>query len=168
MLNKLKHIWKAAGRDYIYVMWSWRLFWCVKIGVSNSPKLRRNQVNDSIAKKKGFDPQLTVLAAPLLFWAYTGESVLHNCKPLRYLKYSGNMETDGGTEWFWTNSPIFTVFFIIGCYAFDVSMFQWSVVFILPCLPLDAILLTFLFFIIQWAIVFFAVWIGWMGLNFVF
>lgn len=161
-------IWKRTGRNYIYVMWSWRFFWACKIGVSNAPKLRREQVCKSLSENRGYKVDLAIVPIPLLMWAYRTEKVLHNSKPFAILSYNGTAGTDGGTEWFWCCNPFFTTLFCIGCYAYDIGMYQWSVVFLLPCLPLDAILITTLFVLLQWALILGAVWLGWMGLNIVF
>lgn len=157
--------WKSAGREYVYIMWSWQFPVAAKIGVTDSPMRRRKEISISISKKLGYDVELLVLPIPLFFWTYRFETVLHNSKPLRKLKFNGLKGTDGYSEWFWCCNPIFVLLFIPFCYRFDLNMLHWCVVFLLPCLPLDAILITLVLAGAQWV---FAGMVLWGLFEFIF
>lgn len=146
-------------RDYIYIMWSWKMFWAVKIGVSNAPKIRRSQVEASVSQREGRQIGITCLALPLLFGAYKFESAMHDMAPgaMRVKSLRG---TDGGTEWFYTTSPFSTCLILCLMYAyFGNANAYWCGVFLLPWLPLDALLVLVLAFLLNWAIVLAGAWV---------
>lgn len=150
--NLLKRLFKKTGGNYIYVMWSWKLPHAVKIGVSNAPNLRRGQVNASVSAKVGREVGLTCLALPILFWAYKFEAAIHNLAPsgicVKWLK-----GTDGGTEWFYTVSPFSAMLIFCLVYGlFGIGNGYWCGVFLLPLLPLDAILILVLVFLLNWGV----------------
>ena len=154
LLKTFTTAWRKANRNYIYVMWSWRFFWAAKIGVSDTPMRRLAEVNTELSEERGYNVELCIVPIPVPFAAYTFESVLHNAKPFCYLKYRRIKKATGRTEWFWCCNPFFTALFCIWCYYSDAPMYQWSVVFLLPTLPLDAILISAVFVLSQWAAVF--------------
>lgn len=146
-------------RDYIYLMWSWRMFWCVKIGVSNAPKTRRSQVEASVSKQLGREVGLTCLALPLLFSAYKFEKAIHGLAP-GAMRVKHLRETNGGTEWFYNYSPFSTCLIICFLYAFfGNANAYWCGVFLLPLLPLDALLVLLLAFLLNWFLAIAGAWV---------
>ena len=153
MKHFIKKLWVKSGKNHIYCMWSPLSFWAVKIGVSNAPELRRNQVNESVAAKLGYDPKLWVFAFPVLSWAYQFEKTIHKMHPFKILRFPFFRGTDGHTEWFLCINPVCSILYLISCYAISAPMgvCSWGLMLIFPLFPLDALLIVMLVFMLQWS-----------------
>jgi len=145
--------------DFIYVLWSKHFPLRAKIGVSNAPKLRRQQVQDSIAQDTGKNVRIDLFFYVPVLWAYRIEQALHFA--LRRMR-TETIPGSGHTEWFWSMNWISAIAATIYVWGFSGesaghSMLYFAVFVFVP-LPLDFVLFAALLALAEYAGILFTIW----------
>lgn len=158
MLNRLNRIINQRVR-FVYVMACIRYPYRAKIGISTSPKMRREQITESIRQETGKKVTLKYIAFPFLMWGKTEQRLL-NLTAWMYAK--ADMPGSGRTEWRWYLN-IFTALFI-SLLSKELpakgEIWRFALILLIPA-PLDFVLLVAFAFLLEIAVVFGLVWAGW-------
>lgn len=158
---------RSIGLQFVYCMgivpprerwWRWR--WVVKVGVSDSPRNRRRDVEAGLREHTGEALHVYCLALPV-FATKQCEATVHDV--LAYHSRDPFPGTTGHTEWFL--SANFLCGFGVFLYAFadgmppTAALGWWALVALLP-VPFDAALLVLLVAAIHWGLLVVALWGG--------
>lgn len=98
-------------RGHLYVMSSSRYPLRYKIGISKNPKLRREQIDQSMRGSVRIETTVKV------FFPYFWEQLLHSILFL----FNARMHGSGKTEWFWLFLSPIPVLLVWLCFAVETS-----------------------------------------------
>lgn len=126
-------------------MWNFPYFWKAKFGISDAPKLRRAQVDESTAGAVG-----VFLALPISFgwWA---EQAVHG---MYFWANAPFAKGSGRSEWFVVLNPVFgSAFYFASRYA-GISWPAWAYALaaFFPFVWIDGLLWLLIFFVARQAI----------------
>lgn len=132
-------------------MWSLDFPWRAKIGISDNPKCRRDQIQTSIRQTLKRDVGVRLLVRIPLLHARMIEGGLHNA--FRRLECT-SMTGSGYTEWFWFFNPVSFVLSWLAFYAYGFTNHSgWCAFFLLVPVPLDFVICAFLLAAVQYGVV---------------
>lgn len=144
---------------FVYIMACIRYPYRAKIGISTSPKMRREQITESIQQETGKEVTLKYIAFPFLMWGKTEQRLL-NLTAWIYAK--ADMPGSGRTEWRWYLNIVTAL--LLSLFAKEMpakgEIWRFVVIMLIP-VPLDFVLLVAVAFILEIAVVFGIVWAGW-------
>ena len=164
MLNRLTRIINQRVR-FVYVMApaSLRYLYRAKIGISTSPKMRREQIAESIRQETGKEVTLKYIHFPFLVWGKTEQRLL-NLTAWIYAK--ADMPGSGRTEWRWYLNVVTAL--LLSLFAKEMpakgEIWRFLIIMLLP-VPLDFVLLVAVAFLLEIAVVFGLLWAGWFILS---
>lgn len=138
-----------------------------KVGVSESPKRRKAEIQADMSKLYGRKIILwSFIPLPVLF-AYKLEKTIHNVARQTYGRRYDILGT-GKTEWFKVRNyfSFLTVWLCLsGIYGFEKMSFYCAVILII-FIPLDLILCAILLALAQWGALALVGWFIWSQINF--
>lgn len=137
--------------EYVYVLWSYEFPWRCKVGYSNSPELRRREIQDSISRELGRSIRVyTFFKAPIV-GAKAFEQAIHGAiNRLRCWTMVGS----GRTEWFWIFNITCSILTGLFCWAFNIEAPSTKAFFVLFMpIPLDAALCVLLMALLEYAVI---------------
>lgn len=152
---------RSLGLQFVYCMGifpaRWHLFgfrWVVKVGISETPRNRRRDVEAAVRGQTGENLHVYCLALPV-FASKQCEATVHGLLNTAGLSRNPFPNTTGHTEWFL--SANFLCGFGVFLYAFaegmplTAALGWWALAALLP-VPFDAALLVLLVAAIHWGL----------------
>lgn len=150
---------------FVYVMMpaNIRYWYRAKIGISTAPKLRREQIRESIRQETGKQITISYIALPFLMW---GKTETHLLRLTAWAYAKADMPGSGRTEWRWYVNIIAAL--ILSLFAREMpgkgEVWRFVVIMLLP-IPLDFILLVAAAFLLEISIVGGALWAAYFLLS---
>lgn len=146
---------------YIMAVTGWPYFFLylfrAKIGISQHPKQRAKQIEESIYQETGRRVVIAHICIPFLMWGKMEGWLL---RLTAWLYAPAVMPGNGRTEWRWYLNLISALLTLLWTLPgkWDTIMFAG---FLLFPLPFDFILLVIVGFLLELLVVLAAVWLGW-------
>jgi len=146
---------------YIYVLFSFSLPWCCKIGIAKDVKARKAQIQRELCGAMNRDVKIRhMLFLPAMF-SESSEAKLHSA--FRRLNRRGMPNHAGYSEWFWSFNIVsgLLLYFIGGKFGLNVVPAHIALVALAP-VPLDFALFVLCFAFLEYCIAFGAMWGGFL------
>lgn len=143
VLRKTQHIKHLPKIGWVYCLYSPSFPYKAKVGFSEKPDIRREDIRISIESKIGHSIKLWTVCMMPMFWARNFEKAIHGSK---FWVSAGNMCGSGKTEWSWTVNAIAALVTLIVLYilGYDKPSHVAIIVALLP-VPIDLCLFILLF-----------------------
>jgi len=146
---------------YIYVLFSFSLPWCCKIGISGNVSQRIAQIQRELSASMGFQVRVRCLIALPVMCAETTEARLH--RMFHRLNRKNMPYHAGHSEHFWYLNILsgFGLYVFGGMAGLNVSAAHIGMVALIP-VPLDFALFVLCFAFLEYCIAFGAMWVGFL------
>lgn len=152
---------------YVMAVTGWPYFFLylfrAKIGISQHPKQRAKQIEESILQETGRRVIVARIAIPFLMWGKV-ETLLLRLTAWMYAP--AQMPGSGRTEWRWYINLASAI--LLSLFARDMpgkgEIWRFTIILLLP-VPLDFILFVIVGFLLELLAVAAGVWLGWFIFN---
>ena len=142
-LRKGQHIKHLPKIGWVYCLYSPSFPYMGKVGESDTPDIRREDIRASIERELGHPIKLWTVFMMPMFFSRNFEKAIHNSK---FWKSASGMRGSGRTEWSWTVNAVsaFVTLIVLYILGYDKPSHTALIVALLP-VPIDLCLFILLF-----------------------